>query len=102
MVVNGLLYAVRLIPLTPVRAYAIDITDRLNGKIYGVTFTTEIYDAAHEVGESDLLVYREFVMNTARMIIAAVVLGGLFIGLSWMFVFVLAMFASFLTLYVFP
>lgn len=102
LVINGLLYGVRLFPLTPLRAYAIDITDRLNGKIYGVTFTTEIYDAAHEVGESDLLVYREFVMNVSRTVIAAVVLAGLFLGLSWMFVFVLAMFASFLTLYVFP
>ena len=102
LVINALLYGVRLIPLTPLRAYAIDVTDRMNGKIYGVTFTTEIYDAAHEVGESDLLVYREFVMNTSRACIALVVIASLFFGAPWMFVFVLAMFASFLTLYVFP
>ena len=102
LVINGLLYGARLIPLTPLRAYIIDVMDRMNGKIYGVTFTTEIYDAAHEVGESDMLVYREFVMNTSRVAMALVVLAGLFAGLSWMFVFVFAMLASFLTLFVFP
>ncbi len=100
-VANALLYGARLLPLTPLRAYAIDIVDRINGKLYNVAFMSRVYDAAQEFGQSDIVIFREWIRHAAQAFAVAVVLAGLFTGLPWTFIFAFAMGASFLALYIF-
>jgi MFS family permease len=101
VVVNSLLYLPRIFLTVPWGLYAIDIVDRLNGRIYNVSFITEVYDKARAAGESNFIIYREIVSHLAQFLVLGFVVLILFFAPNWKLVFLLAGLASVFSYFVF-
>ena len=78
-------------------AAGLDLFDRLDGPFYSVPYMAQIYEKASRVGESDFFLYREVVINLARIIPGLVGVGLVWLGLPWRLVFLLAVVGSVLT-----
>lgn len=64
IIINSLLYLSRYFVSQIGFAITIDITDKINGSLYGVPFNAKTYDIAKENHyDSDFMIYREIVMH---------------------------------------
>lgn len=99
--VNSLLYVVRIFIRAPWAFYAVDVLDRSNGKMYSIAYTSAVYDAAKEMGDSDMVVFRETIAHAAQTVAPALVFCVIWFAADWRIVFVLPALFSLCVLYIF-
>ena len=92
--INAALYIIRLFLLFPMGMYIIDIIDRMNGKIYTVGFSSTVYDATKEYGESDFTIYREIVSHIGQAIMLACTIALLLLLPDWKLIFIVCALCS--------
>jgi len=93
---NSALYFFRIVAVSPGSLFAIDVFDRLNGKVYGTAFLAESYDKAKLMHESDFIIYRETMTHLANILAMILAFAVILSFENWKLVFVLPALGSLL------